>query len=83
MLICPLNYVADIIRSVFNKFSLKRKSVTLCVVSARHYLKDKYSKYIGVDISSEMIRVARKFCKDLNNVSFHISNIKKLQNSIT
>ena len=60
---------------MINKFSLKKKIIILdvgCGIGANaHYLKDKYSKYIGVDISSEMIRVARKFCKDLNNVSFH------------
>ncbi len=78
----------DIIRSVFNKFPLKKKIVILdvgCGIGANaHYLKDKYSKYIGVDISSEMIRVARKFCKDLNNVNFHVSNIKnfKIPNNV-
>ena len=51
-----------------------------CGIGANaHYLKDKYSRYIGVDISSEMISVARKFCKDLNNVNFHISNIKNFK----
>jgi len=70
----------DIIRNAFNKNFLKKKFVILdigCGIGANAlYLKDKYSKYIGVDISSEMIKVAKQFCKNLKNVEFHISNIK-------
>ena len=70
----------DIIRNAFNKNFLTKKFVILdigCGVGANAlYLKDKYSKYIGVDISSEMIRIAKRFCKNLKNVEFHASNIK-------
>ena len=70
----------DIIRNAFNRNFLKKKFVILdigCGIGANAlYLKDKYSKYIGVDISSEMIKVAKQFCKNLKNVEFHISNIK-------
>ncbi len=70
----------DIIRNAFNKNFLTKKFVILdigCGIGANAlYLKDKYSKYIGVDISSEMIRIAKQFCKNLKNVEFHVSNIK-------
>ena len=69
----------DIIRNAFNKNFLTKKYVILdigCGIGANAvYLKDKYSKYIGVDISSEMIRIAKLFCKNLKNVEFHTANI--------
>ena len=62
----------DVIKNTFNKNCNEK----ICYI--RHWmwywsecpLLKIISKYIGVDISSEMIRIAKQFCKNLKNVDF-------------
>ena len=72
------------IRQAFRLLDTKKTDLTIldvgCGIGAKSiYLNGFYKKYIGIDLSEGMIKVAREFCKKIKNADFLVSNAKEMK----
>ncbi len=72
------------VRQAFKLLDIEKKDLTIldvgCGIGAKSiYLNGFYKKYVGIDLSEGMIKVAREFCKNIKNAHFMVSNVKEMK----